>query len=156
MTTIKAPERTLAAQLPPAAGGPVGDQIGDSVVTVTPTQVRRPWRSTARTTFQAIVALAAMFPILVATSGLDPEALPWLAIPVAIAAALTRLMAVPQVEEFLRQFVPFLAAAPSPQKAGRRRGEAGMTDLMAVILVLVVVFVLLLFIFVAPGAGGRC
>ncbi len=82
-------------------------------LTPDPTQVRRPWRATARTVFQALVALAVIFPILVSTAGLDPESLPWLAIPLAVAAAIARVMALPQVETFLRQFVPFLAAAPA-------------------------------------------
>lgn len=79
-----------------------------------PTQVRRPWRSTARTLFQALVALAVLFPILVENTGLDAEDAPWLAIPLAVAATLTRLMALPQVEDFLARFLPFLAAAPQP------------------------------------------
>lgn len=91
-------------------GEPAG--IPGAVVTVVPTQVRRPWRSTVRTLFQALVALAVLFPILVETTGLDPEDAPWLAIPLAVAAALARVMALPQVEDFLRRFLPFLAAAP--------------------------------------------
>lgn len=81
-------------------------------VAVQPTQVRRPWRSTARTTFQALVALAVLFPILVETAGLDPESFPWLAVPLAVAAGFARVMALPQVEVFLRRFIPFLAATP--------------------------------------------
>lgn len=78
----------------------------------TPTQVRRPWRATARSIFQFLVALAVLFPVLVEGAGLDPAALPWLGIPLAVAAVVTRIMALPQVEVFLRRFVPFLAAAP--------------------------------------------
>lgn len=77
-----------------------------------PTQVRRPWRSTARTLFQALVAMAVLFPILVDQTGLNPDDAPWLAIPLAVAAAVTRIMALPQVENFLARFLPFLAAAP--------------------------------------------
>lgn len=80
------------------------------VPTPTPTQVRRPWRTTARTIFQAFVALCVLFPVLVETAGLDPEAFPWLAVPLAVAAAVARIMALPQVEAFLRRFLPFLAA----------------------------------------------
>lgn len=76
----------------------------------TPTQVKRPWRATARTAFQAFVALCVMFPILVQTAGLDPAAFPWLAIPLGVAAAVAKVMALPQVEAFLRRFLPFLAA----------------------------------------------
>lgn len=81
-------------------------------VAVQPTQVRRPWRSTVRTAFQALVALAVLFPILVNTAGLDPESFPWLAVPLAVAAGFARVMALPQVEVFLRRFAPFLSATP--------------------------------------------
>lgn len=103
---IKAPETVR---------GPATDQgldLPGVEVQVDPTQVRRPWRSTARTAFQALVALAVLFPILVQETGLSPEDVPWLAIPLAVAAALARIMANPQVEVFLRTFAPFLSAAP--------------------------------------------
>lgn len=77
-----------------------------------PTQVKRPWRATARTTFQALVALAVLFPILVEQTGLKVEDVPWLAIPLGIAAATAKIMARPEVEVFLRRFVPFLSAEP--------------------------------------------
>jgi hypothetical protein len=97
-----------------AAGTDVAQVMPDTgmVVSVQPTQVRRPWRSTVRTTFQALVALAVLFPILVETAGLDPESFPWLAGALAVAATVARVMALPQVENFLRRFVPWLAAAP--------------------------------------------
>lgn len=103
--------RTL--EVAPAASE-LHDAAGTPVVAVAPTQLRRPWRSTARTAFQALVALAVLFPILVQSSGLDPNTLPWLAVPLAVAAAIARLMALPQVEAFLQQFAPFLSAAGAP------------------------------------------
>lgn len=78
----------------------------------TATQVRRPWRATARTAFQALVALAVLFPVLVQTAGLDPDSAPWLLVPLGVAAGFARVMALPQVEGFLQRFVPWLAAAP--------------------------------------------
>lgn len=101
-------------------------------MTPTPTQVRRPWRATARTTFQALVAFAVLFPILVETAGLDPEAFPWLAIPLAVAAALARVMALPQVETFLRRFLPFLAAAPSDARPDNERGSVTLVEVLVV------------------------
>jgi hypothetical protein len=80
-----------------------------------PTQLRRPNRATIRTVFQALVALCAMAPVLVATTGLKSDQLPWLAGVLAAAAAVTRVMALPQVETFLRRFLPWLAAAPKPK-----------------------------------------
>lgn len=145
MDTIKAAEAAPAAALPPVTGVKVGQQLPDAVVSVTPTQVRRPWRSTVRSTFQALVALAVLAPILVQSAGLAPDSLPWLAIPLGIAAALTRIMATPQVEEFLRAYLPFLAAAPAPHDA-RRRNDRGVTDTMlAVVVVLAVVILFILF-----------
>lgn len=77
-----------------------------------PTQVRRSWRAVIRTVFQALVALCVLFPLLVETAGLDPEAFPWLVVPLAVAGAVAKIMALPQVEVFLRRFIPFLSAAP--------------------------------------------
>ena len=82
-------------------------------VPVPPTQVRRPWRATARTAFQFIIGLAAMLPFLIGASGLD-ETWPPVAGALAIAGAITRIMAVPQVEEFLAShpWTAWLAAEP--------------------------------------------
>ncbi len=79
-----------------------------------PTQVRKPWRATLRTAFAAIVALAAMAPVLVEAAGLDPGKLPWLAGVLAGCAGVTRVLALPGVETWLRRFVPWLAADDNP------------------------------------------
>ena len=76
-----------------------------------PTQVARPWRATVRTAFAVVVALAAMLPLLIAAAGVD-ETLPPVAGALAIAGAVTRVLALPAVETFLAQFVPWLAADP--------------------------------------------
>lgn len=95
-------------------------------VVVTPTQVRRPWRSTIRTVFQALVGLAALAPLIAAAveeaTGYDLDGVPFVVVALAGAAAVTRVMAIPAVEAFLRRFLPFLAAAPSP--ADERPGQA--------------------------------
>jgi len=77
----------------------------------TPTQVARPWRATVRTAFAVIVALAAMLPLLIDAAGVD-ETLPPVAGALAIAGAVTRVLALPAVEAFLGRFVPWLAADP--------------------------------------------
>ncbi|MDP9820368.1 hypothetical protein [Nocardioides massiliensis] len=90
----------------------------------TPTQVARPWRTTVRTIVQALIALAVMAPILVEATGLDPESLPWLVGVLAVAGAVARVSALPQVEAFLRRFVPWLAADPDdhrPDETGHIR-----------------------------------
>lgn len=80
--------------------------------TATPTQTRYPWRASVRTAFAVIVALAAMLPLLVDASGLD-ETLGPVGGTLAIATAITRIMALPAVNAFLAAFLPWLAAAPT-------------------------------------------
>jgi hypothetical protein len=75
------------------------------------TQVRHPWKATVRTGFQALVGLAAMLPLLVDASGVDETAAP-VAGALVISGAVTRVMALPAVEVYLRRFVPWLAAEP--------------------------------------------
>ena len=77
-----------------------------------PTQVRRPWRATVRTVVQFIVAACVLLPFIVAETGLDPQLYPWLGGLLTVAAIITRVMALPQVESFLRRFAPWLAADP--------------------------------------------
>ena len=80
----------------------------------TTTQTRHPWRATVRTVLQAVVGLAAMAPLIYgAIAQGDPEAATgWVATALAISAAITRVMALPQVEAFLRAYLPWLAADP--------------------------------------------
>lgn len=74
-----------------------------------PTQVQAPWTTTVRSAFQALVGLAAMFPFIVEASGV-PEGAAWVVVGTAISGAVTRIMALPQVNDFLRRFIPWLAA----------------------------------------------
>lgn len=108
----KAAERIWAAV-------PEGTSETGSVATLAaapPTQVRRPWRATARTVFQALVSLAVLAPVIAAAveeaTGYDLEGVPFVAVVLGCAAALARVMAKPEVEVFLRRFIPFLSAAP--------------------------------------------
>ncbi|AIV34782.1 hypothetical protein LMJ38_07780 [Streptomyces sp. R1] len=57
-------------------------------------------RRTARTVVQTAVALALLLPALVDAAGL-PASLPWIAGALAVAGALTRVMAVPGVQALL-------------------------------------------------------
>lgn len=92
----------------------VMDSNGDA--RVLPTQMRRPWRSTARSVFQALMGLAVIAPLVAAAieeaTGYDLDGIPFIAAVLAGAAAVARVMAVPAVEAWLRTFLPFLAAAP--------------------------------------------
>lgn len=78
----------------------------------TPTQVKHPWRSTVRTAFQALVGLASLLPYVVTEAHIPVEGMAAQA--VAVCAATTRIMALPQVAEFLARFVPWLAPAGKP------------------------------------------
>ena len=79
-----------------------------------PTQVRRPWRATARTAFQGLVGFAAIAPMAyeAATHQNPGAATGWAATGLAISAGVTRVMALPGVNDWLARFLPFLAAEP--------------------------------------------
>lgn len=79
-----------------------------------PTQVRRPWRATARTAFQAIVGAAAIAePVYEAATHQDPAAATgFAALGLGVCLGITRVMALPGVNGWLERFVPWLAAEP--------------------------------------------
>lgn len=88
--------------------------------TPVPTQVRRPWRATLRTAFQALVAFAGLAPFVAAAveeaTGYDLNGVPFIVTALLACAAFTRVMTLPAVEAFLQRFVPFLAAAPMQER----------------------------------------
>jgi len=75
-----------------------------------PTQTRHPWRATARTVLAGAVALLSLLPTIAAVGHLD--AAPGAAQILAVAAGVTRILAIPGVDTWLRQYVPWLAAQP--------------------------------------------
>lgn len=77
-----------------------------------PTQTRHPWRATARTVFAGAVALLTLIPYVVAEAHLD--AVPGVTQVLAVAAAVTRILAIPGVDAWLQTYLPFLAAQPKP------------------------------------------
>lgn len=78
------------------------------------TQTRHPWRATARTVFAGIVGFAAMWGLIVAALGVDPE-IEWVAASLGATGAITRVMALPAVEAFLSRYFPWLAADPDSE-----------------------------------------
>ncbi|MEH1014605.1 hypothetical protein V6U90_16025 [Micromonospora sp. CPCC 206060] len=86
------------------------------------TQTRHPWRATVRTIFAGTVAALSLLPTVAVTAGVD--GVPLVAQAVVVAGAVTRVMALPGVDDFLRQFVPWLASAPADeqQTPGTLRG----------------------------------
>ena len=77
------------------------------------TQSAHPWRATTRTVFTAIIALAALAPVIYsAITQSSPELATGAGAGVLfVAGAITRVMAIPGVEAFLQRFIPWLAAA---------------------------------------------
>lgn len=73
-----------------------------------PTQSQHPWRTVARTLFQLVIALASLLPVIALAGDISAKA--GVVQVLAVCAAITRLMAMPVVNDFLRQFVPWLAA----------------------------------------------
>lgn len=75
-----------------------------------PTQSQYPWRAVARTVFAAIVALASLAPAIISGANLDGWV--YAGQVLAVAGAITRVMAIPGVNDWLTRFVPWLAAEP--------------------------------------------
>lgn len=79
----------------------------------TTTQGVHPWRATTRTVFALVIALAAAAPFIYeAAVQHNPELATGAAAgALAIAGAITRIMALPVVESLLQRFLPWLAAS---------------------------------------------
>lgn len=71
------------------------------------TQEQHPWRATIRTAFQLLVSLAAILPLVADDLGATA---PWAVAVVGVAAAVTRVMAIPAVQVFLEAHFPWLSA----------------------------------------------
>jgi hypothetical protein len=78
-----------------------------------PTQTRHPWRATLRTVVQVGIGLASLAPTIAAVGGLENlTATPAVAQVLAVCAVVTRIMAIPGVNDLLRKVAPFLATDP--------------------------------------------
>jgi hypothetical protein len=71
-----------------------------------PTQTRHPWRAAIRTAFQVTLALASLLPAILA--GVDVPVGGMFTQVIAVAAGITRVMAMPEVSTFLERFAPWL------------------------------------------------
>lgn len=74
-------------------------------------QEKYPWRATVRTVFQFVIALCAAAPVIIALTGLTATTA-GVGTFLVVAAAVTRLMGSPVVNELLSRFAPWLAAEP--------------------------------------------
>lgn len=76
-----------------------------------PTQIRRPWRATLRTVVATALAAIPLLPVLAEYLGLDT--FPVVAAALAGTAGITRFLADPRTERFLRVHFPAIAADPN-------------------------------------------
>jgi hypothetical protein len=76
----------------------------------TPTQVQHPWRATLRTVLAGLIGLLPLLPTLVDTLGV--ATLPWVAGTLTAVGAVTRLLAIPAVQAYIAEYLPWLSATP--------------------------------------------
>lgn len=77
----------------------------------TPTQTRHPWRATLRTVVAAGVGLATLAPTIAAAAHV--ETVPAVAQVLVVTGAITRVLAAPGVDRWVRKYAPWLAASPA-------------------------------------------
>lgn len=78
------------------------------------TQARNPWAAVRRTILAVlgfILVMAPLAPDIARQAGI--AGLPWVVGALAVAAAITRVLAIPGVEAWLREHLPSFAAAPT-------------------------------------------
>lgn len=73
-----------------------------------PTQVEYPWKATVRTVFAVTVAVLTLIPVVAVTAGISTQFA--VVQVVAVAGAITRVLANPAVESFLHSYFPWLSA----------------------------------------------
>jgi len=73
-----------------------------------PTQVRHPWRATLRSVVAFALALLSLLPTIAAVGHVDTVA--WVAQVLAVAAGVTRILAIPGVNALIQRYAPWLAA----------------------------------------------
>jgi hypothetical protein len=96
------------------------------------TQTKHPWRATIRTLIQAGIAAAAAAPLVyTAITQADPGTSAGAAAAfLAVAGGITRVAALPAVDQFIRRFMPCLAPdpfGPDPQQLPDSTTQQGRT-----------------------------
>lgn len=92
--------------LPEADPSNPAEQVGQ----VPATQTLHPWRATVRTVFAAVVALLPFLPAIASEVGLTGVG--WVAAGLAITGGVTRVLAIPGVQEWMQRYLPWLSATP--------------------------------------------
>jgi len=82
----------------------------DTAPDTAPTQVKKPWRATFRTSITALIALIPLIPQIAEAANIDE--IPAVASVVAISAAVSRVLSLNGVEAWLDKYIPILAAEP--------------------------------------------
>lgn len=75
-----------------------------------PTQTRHPWRATVRTVVAGALGLCSLLPYVVAEAHVPTEGAVGQAL--LVTGAITRVMAIPAVNDWITQYLPWLAATP--------------------------------------------
>ncbi|MEU8264905.1 hypothetical protein AB0C02_30365 [Micromonospora sp. NPDC048999] len=75
-----------------------------------PTQIRHPWRATVRTLVAAVIALLSLLPTIAIAGGISE--VPAVAQVLSVIGAVTRVLTLPGVDGWLRQYLPWLASSP--------------------------------------------
>lgn len=98
---------TAPAPVPPPPPGPAPA-----------TQVVHPWRATVRTVVAAALAIIPVLPAIAESLGI--ATIPVVATILTVAGGVTRILAIPAVEEWLHDHLPGMAAKPplSTTKSG--------------------------------------
>jgi hypothetical protein len=81
-----------------------------TVPTPAPTQTQHPWRATVRTVVAGVLAFIPIAPVLVEYLGVG--AVPWVAGTLTILGTATRVLAIPAVNAYVTEYLPWLAATP--------------------------------------------
>jgi hypothetical protein len=80
-----------------------------------PTQSRHPWRATVRTVFAAGVALLTLLPTIAVVGHVDTVA--WVTQVLVVTGAITRILAIPGMNAWLKEYLPGLSAVPRDPEA---------------------------------------
>ena len=119
-------------------------------------------RRTIRTVLQGVLAFAVLAPLIVQQLGLDTDKLPWLAGALAVLAAITKVMNLPQVEQFLQRYLPGIAsgvAVDGRHESGRdgdsADGDGGDSGHAMTVLVLLLAAAFVAVATALPAAAHR-
>lgn len=89
----------------------------------TPSQVRRPWRTTVRTVMAAAGGLLPLLPEISRAAGIDT--IPVVVSILTVTAALTRIFAIPEVDAWMDRYFPYLSADPLETDESDQNGYIG-------------------------------